>query len=409
MSGGEGRTDAEVRYDAVMGVLRDGETVTAMAARYGVSRQTFHTWLRRYNSGGLGALADRSSRPHRSPRETPAPIQAQVYELRQKNPKWGPRRLHHELSKSGVEPLPSRNGIYRILVRHNLVEPHPQRRRRQDYTRWERSRSMELWQMDVMGGIFLRTGAELKLVTGVDDHSRYCVASGVVERAMAPQVCRVFLDALGRYGTPDEVLTDNGKVFTARFSKFRAEVMFDRLCRENGIVHRLTKVKSPTTTGKIERFHKTLREELLAGRRFNSVADAQAAIDAWVLDYNTKRPHQALAMLTPADRFQRPSTVVSLTPPKAVSLDEGMVIARRIAVDGTVRVAYERYSLGVKYAGREVTVRVEPDFLHFFDKGRLLKTEARRGKKEIFQVRATKPWTKGSRTGSGGGLHRKVG
>jgi transposase InsO family protein len=94
---------------------------------------------------------------------------------------------------------------------------------------------MELWQLDVMGGIWLADGHELKAVTGIDDHSRFCVAAGLIERANARAVCRVFTAALDRYGTPEELLTDNGKVFTGRLGPHPGEVLFDRIYRERGI------------------------------------------------------------------------------------------------------------------------------------------------------------------------------
>jgi hypothetical protein len=173
---------------------------------------------------------------------------------------------------------------------------------------------MELWQLDVMGGIWLVDGRELKAVTGIDDHSRFCVMAGLIERANTASVCRVFTQALARYGTPEEVLTDNGKVFTGRLGPHPAEVLFDRICRQRGITHRLTGIRAPTTTGKIERFHKTLRAELLTGRRFGSLAQAQQVLDAWVADYNSQRPHQAIAMAVPARRFQPPTAATTPTP-----------------------------------------------------------------------------------------------
>jgi transposase InsO family protein len=110
-----------------------------------------------------------------------------------------------------------------------------------------------------VGGVWLASGQELKAVTGVDDHSRFCVAAGLVERANARAVCCVFTAALDRYGIPDELLTDNGEVFTGRLGPHPGEVLVDRICRERGITHLLTGIRCPTTTGKIERFHKTLR------------------------------------------------------------------------------------------------------------------------------------------------------
>jgi hypothetical protein len=179
--------------------------------------------------------------------------------------------------------------------------------------RWQRERAMQLWQMDILTGPMIvdpATGElrESRIVTGVDDHSRYCVIARIVGRATGRAVCLAFAEALKRHGGPDEVLTDNGKQFTARFGLGVGEVLFDRICRRNGIAHRLTQPRSPTTTGKIERFHQTMRREWLedAGP-FMSIEEAQANLDAWVRDYNSRRPHQALdesTPVTPSDRFE---------------------------------------------------------------------------------------------------------
>jgi transposase InsO family protein len=137
--------------------------------------------------------------------------------------------------------------IHRVLIRHGLVEPVSRRRRREDYKRWQRDTPMQLWQMDLVGGLMLADGSECKIVTGVDDHSRYCVIAAVLPRATGRAVCEVFLAAMRVHGVPEEILTDNGKQFTGRFGRPRAgEVLFDRICRENGIEHLLTKPRSPT-------------------------------------------------------------------------------------------------------------------------------------------------------------------
>ena len=178
-------TVAEQRFNAVMEVLRDGLTVIEVAERYSVSRQAVHGWLRRYASGGLDALADRSHRPHSCPHQMPAAVETRLCELRRRHPDWGQRRLAHELARVGIHP-PGLTSIYRALVRNDLIQPRPRRRAKASYRRWERARPMELWQMDIMGGIWLADGRELKAVTGIDDHSRFCIAAGLVERANAP-------------------------------------------------------------------------------------------------------------------------------------------------------------------------------------------------------------------------------
>jgi len=292
----------EQRYRAVLEAAA-GVPVTEVAARYEVSRQSVHAWIGRYAEGGLGALADRPRRPDTCPHQLSAQVEAAVCELRREHPRWGPLRLVHELAKAGVSPVPSRMSAYRALVRHGLVQPGARRRRKDIYQRWEREAPMALWQIDIMGGAFLSDGTEAKIVTGLDDHSRYCVICQVVARATGRAVCLAFAAALRTFGVPEEVLTDNGKQFTDRFGK-GGEVLFDRICRDNGIIHRLTAPRHPTTTGKIERFHGSLRRELLDDAvPFADLDAAQAAVDAWRQEYNTTRPHQALSMASPGERF----------------------------------------------------------------------------------------------------------
>jgi transposase InsO family protein len=248
----------EQRYHAVMEVV-SGAPVSEVARRYGVSRQAVHGWLGRYEREGLAGLADHSPRPAYQRRQLDAEVEALICQLRGGHPRWGPRRLLFELGKAGVSPLPSRSTVYRVLVRHGLVPARERKRRRQDYKRWQREEPMQLWQLDVTGSVFLARGAGLELISGLDDCSRFCVIAAVVRRATARAVCRAFVAAMRLYGIPDEVLTDNGKVFTGRFGKPRpAEVLFERICRRNGIKQLLAKPYSPTTIGKVERWHQTL-------------------------------------------------------------------------------------------------------------------------------------------------------
>src|SRR5438132_7149663 len=162
---------------------------------------------------------------------------------------------------------------------------------------------MELWQFDLVHGFLLADGTSAKALTGVDDHSRYCVSARLMARERTQSVCDGFSSALNTYGLPAQVLTDNGKVFTGRFAQPPVEVLFDRICRENGVDHILTQPRSPTTTGKIERFHKTLRVEFDTRQVFRNLKTAQEALDEWVSYYNTQRPHQGLFDATPDSRF----------------------------------------------------------------------------------------------------------
>lgn len=383
----------EQRYDAVLAVIRDGMRITEVAEKFGVHRDTVHSWLARYEAEGLDGLRDRSHRPRTSPLQMPAAIEARVLELRRHRPHWGPVNLRYQFDREGVRPLPSISGIYRSLVRHGLIEPKAARKRLPTYKRWERGRPMELWQMDVVGGVLFDDGTEAKILTGVDDHSRFCVCAGIMTRATARAVCGFFAQALERHGVPEEVLTDNGKVFTNRFGLKPTEVLFDKICRENGITHRHTAPASPTTTGKIERFHRTLRIEFLGGQIFSSQRVAQNELDAWVDDYNTNRPHQSLGMATPAQRFaaRLDRTVPDLSPDlRVLSEDrsgEGWV-SRTVTVNGTISVSNQIFSVGKHRRGRLVDVRVLEELLEVWDGPELIKNVLRTSRGEVRKKRS---------------------
>ena len=391
--------------------VMDGARVTEVAAEVGVSRQSVHAWVARYRDGGLAGLASRSQRPRSSPSQASPELEARVCELRRDHPRWGAQRILHELMRGPQVPegLPSRATVHRILLRHGLVIARVRRRKRSDYVRWQRPAAMQLWQLDIVYGprlVDTTTGElrEARIVTGLDDHSRFCVLARVVERATGRAVCLAFSQALERYGPPEEVLSDNGKQFTARFGR-GGEVLFDKICRRNGIAHRLTAPSSPTTTGKIERFHQTLRRELLdQARPFTSLLEAQAAVDDWVREYNAERPHQALetrAPVTPAERFEPagdeqrellplwlPGNLAAVPAPQATptagrAIDAGAtpIVAggpvefdRVVPSSGNLWFARRQFWLGPARAGQTVRFWASVDVIHLSIAGARVKS-----------------------------------
>jgi transposase InsO family protein len=415
---------AEQRYRAVLEV-GIGVPVTEVAERWGVSRQSVHTWLVRYRQEGIAGLEDRSHQVHNHPWRIPAGIEELVCELRRGHPKWGPRRLVFEVGRRGHQV--TRSSVYRTLVRNGLLEPKSRRRRRKDYRRWERGKPMELWQLDVTASAFLTDGTEVKIVTGIDDHSRFCVMATAVRRATARPVCLAFVEAMRAYGIPEEVLTDNGKVFTGRFHKpgVAVEVLFDKICRENGITHRLTKIHSPTTTGKIERLHQTLQRELLdVHGPFQSIEALQAALDAWRQEYNTDRPHQSLGMAFPVRRFTPASSPLELRIPSqlTVSTDQpepsplpgrlpepgpsgeeaprqhatapkgqpAVEVDRVVPASGNLWIGGQQVWLGPALSGRQITLWIDEVSLHVLLDGARIKTlPSRLGATELTRLAAS--------------------
>ncbi len=368
----------EQRYKAVCEVL-DGATVVDVARRNGVVRQTVHDWLRRYARGGLAGLADGSSKPQSCPHQMAPEVEVRILELRRAHPGWGPRSIGHRLQRDGVEPVPGRSSIYRCLVRHGLITPQARRRRRSDYKRWERSRAMELWQMDIVGGVVLSGGREAKIVTGIDDHSRFCVSAYVVPRATARPTCDALALAMRTHGVPDQILTDNGKVFTGRFGPGTGEVLFDRICRENGIRHLLTAPRSPTTTGKVERFHKTLRRvphrqglRLHRGgpgrpRRLGGPLQLRAA--------PSEHRHGGAFRAVPPGRLRaRPGRRRPTGRGQSRPGGDHPAVGR----NGRISFAAVSYRAGVWLAGQDVTVVCDGALVHLHHRGVLIATHARR-------------------------------
>ena len=406
----------EQRYRAVLEVLEDGAPVTEVARRYGVARQTVHEWLARYaNEGGLAGLADRSSRPASCPHQMPAAVEARIAGLRREHPGWGPSRIRWELERAGVVPLPGRSAVYRALIRHGLVDPKKRRRRREDYRRWERGRAMQLWQMDVMGRVHLAGGQEVKVVTGIDDHSRFIVCAKVVVRATARPVCLALAEALARHGIPEQILTDNGKVFTARFGRGPGPVKFDRTCADNGIRHLLTAPYSPTTTGKVERLHKTMRAEFFTPKdgTFATVEELQAALDCWVGEYNTARPHQSCGGRPPAERFRLAdrslipdeSAVASApqAPPRpgaAVRRPAG--VSRWVNANGKISLTGFSYHVGATWAGEPVEVVVCGGLVDILHAGVVVATHAQRMREDQADRLPRAPVTRRARDATAG-------
>src|SRR3954466_14338091 len=309
-----------------------------------------------------------------------------------------------------VQGLPSRSTVNRILVRHGLVIGRARRRKRSDYVRWQRLAAMQLWQLDIVYGpqLFDMATGELRggrVVAGLDDHSRFCVLARVFERATGRAICLAFSEALERYGAPEEVLTDNGKQFSDRFGR-GGEVLFDKICRRNGIAHRLTAPRSPTTTGKIERFHQTLQRELLDDAPpFASLLEAQAALDDWVREYNADRPHQARDTerpVTPAERFQPageerrellglwlPGSLTAIPEPQATPTAERALDAgadaqmieggpgefdRVVPASGNLWAMRRQFWLGSQRAGQTVRFWAGVDVIHLSIAGARIKS-----------------------------------
>ena len=266
----------EQRYQAVLAVISDGLSVSQVAQKVGVSRQTVHSWLARYEAEGLEGLVDRSHRPAVVSASDAGSGGGGVVGVAAVAAVLGSTAAGVRAGQAqGVAGSLGVCGVSGVGAGADDRSDPARPALPQVETLGTRG-PMELWQMDVVGGFPIADGTSAKVLTGIDDHSRMCVCARVMARERTRAVCDGLRAALGRYGAPEQILTDNGKVFTGRFNHPPVEVLFDAICRENGIEHLLTQPRSPTTTGKIERFHRSIRAEFLSENGFPHPQDSAA-------------------------------------------------------------------------------------------------------------------------------------
>ena len=289
---------------AVLKVVSSQLSVTAAAAAYDVSRGHLHRLLRRYRDGGLDALEPRSRRPHGNPHRTSDVVRARIVALRVELTAGGldagPVTIAWHLEREG-RTAPSSSTIRRVLQAAGLVVPQPRKRPRSSWHRFEAAQPNELWQSDFTHWR-LADGSEVEICSWLDDHARYLLACTVFRRVAGDDVVATFTAAGEAHGWPAATLTDNGAVYTSRFTGGRNG--FEYLLAYLGIRQKNGMPGHPQTQGKIERFHQTLKRWLARQPAAVTPAELQAQLDAFGLAYNEQRPHRAIGRLTPGEAYR---------------------------------------------------------------------------------------------------------
>ena len=276
---------------------------SVLCQRFGISRKTGYKWLHRYEAEGFDGLQDRSRRPIRSPSRTASAIEMAVLAERDAHPVWGGRKIRARLRMQGFSSVPSPSTITAILKRHGLIDP-AESQKRQAFQRFEHEAPNVLWQMDFKGHFPTRQG-RCHPLTVLDDHSRFSIGIQACDNERGVTVQRHLTRMFDRYGLPERMLMDNGPPFgAAGMGDYTVlTVWLIRL----GIAITHGRPYHPQTQGKEERFHRTLKAEVLRDRTWRDLAHCQHAFDQWRDVYNLERPHQALDMMVPAHRY-RPSS-----------------------------------------------------------------------------------------------------
>ena len=272
---------------------------SALCREFGITRHTGYKWIERYSTGQ--PLTDLSRRPHTSPSRTPEAVEQLILAVRLDNPGWGAKMIRDVLIQDGYKNIPCAKTVNNILHRYNCISPE-ESQKRQPFTRFEKELCNQMWQADFKGEFRMVDGNYCYPLDIMDDHSRFAIR---VEPRLgtANVVIPVFTEAFREFGLPDSILSDNG----AQFAGFRkGYTQFERWLMDLDILPIHGRIKHPQTQGKIERFHRSMKQELLNHTTIANIEDAKYKLSAWRDKYNNIRPHEALGRKRPVDVY-RPS------------------------------------------------------------------------------------------------------
>ena len=340
-----------LRHEFVSLALQETANIAELCRRFGVSRQNGYKWLKRYHSGGVEALADRSRRPQKMPRLTGPEVEQALIALRLEQPAWGPRKLRRRLEDLGMKGLPAPSTIGAVLRRAGLIETAASAAHRA-YVRFERAAPNELWQMDFKGHFALSRGGRCHPLTVLDDHARYLLGLRACAQQNDATVRPHLHDLFARYGLPEHLLCDHGPPWSGCGGEWTSlAVWLVRL----GIRILHGRPHHPQTQGKEERLHRTLKAELLCRTDLRDLAQSQVHFDHWRLLYNQQRPHEALGMATPATRYTPSQRSMPATLP-AIEYGPGDEV-RLVKSKGEITWRNRTYYIGRGFVRQPVALR----------------------------------------------------
>lgn len=346
------RRTVERQREEFVQAARQRRNFSALCREYAISRKTGYKWVARGAAGE--PLTDRSRRPRKSGNKISPDLEQEILALRTENPGWGAKTIHSVLERQGQTGLPCIKTVNNVLKRNGCILEE-ESLKRQPYLRFEKEHCNDLWQTDFKGEFLMQDGAYCYPLDILDDHSRFVlkIAPHTDTRNV---VIPVFTQAFREFGLPDAILSDN----VAQFAGFkRGYTQFERWLMDLGILPIHGRIKHPQTQGKIERFHRTMKSELLKHTAIQDIDDAKCKLDLWRHKYNFQRPHEALGMRCPGEVYT-PST--RQLPHKIPAVDySGSYHVIKVNSWGYVR--FDRYQvyLSETMIGAMIEFRPSPD------------------------------------------------
>ena len=340
----------EQREAFVRLAMLEGANRRELCRRFGIHPDTGYKWLRR-RAAGETELVDRSRRPHRSPNQTEAVLEAKVLAIRDAHPAWGARKLVACLKRENIAP-PAASTVHAMLRRNDrVIETAGQGA---PLTRFEKAAPNQLWQMDFKGWVKMTDGGRLHPLTVVDDHSRYLVCLKACAEQTEETVRRHLETVFRHHGLPERMYVDNGSPWgggaAERWTRFGVWLL------KLGVSVTHSRPYHPQGRGKNERLHRTLKREAMSLRCFRGIDEAQGAFDAWRPVYNDERPHEALGMAVPSDRY-RPSCRPMPVRPMEPEYDEGEITRKVGTTKAYISFKGRMWPVGQAFFGERVAIR----------------------------------------------------
>jgi transposase InsO family protein len=339
----------EQRKEFVALASCDGVNMRELCRRYAISPTTGYKWLKRHEAEGISGLKEQSRKPLNSPQYSLESIEQYVLSARQTHPKWGARKLKRWLENQGVEGLPSHSTVHAILQRNGCIDASASAAH-QPWQRFEHEAPNELWQMDFKG--HFAVGAErCHALTVLDDHSRFVVCLGAEKSERFDTTQQRLMNTFRRYGLPWRMTMDNGAPWgePGRYTRFELWLM------RQGIKVSHSRPYHPQTQGKDERFHRTLKAEVLHGALFRDLHQVQEKFDHWLSIYNHERPHDSLNLATPATRYvPSPRAYVEQVAPMQYDVSDQV---RKVQGNGEFHYRGKEYILGRAFTSESIGLR----------------------------------------------------
>jgi transposase InsO family protein len=356
------KTVMEQKQEFVLLASSNQISFSELCRRYNVSRVTGYKWLNRSGEHGELGMPELSRKPHNSPLQTPLGIEQRIVALRLENPAWGAKKLYKLLEIERSKGLfsavvPARSTINSILKRYGLIS-EDKTRQAKPYQRFEYEYPNELWQMDFKGDFALLNSKRCYPLTITDDHSRFNIGLFACGDEQYDTVKNLLITAFEKYGKPDTILTDNGSPWGVAgqhaeeghkvFSTFEKWLITHRIRLIHGRAYH------PQTQGKEERFHRTLKDELLSRQQYKDLPHCQSNFDLWREKYNCYRPHEAIDFEVPANRYKPSLRTYEnvVTEPQYQSFD----VTRKVD-DGWLSFKGKPFKLGRAFSGDRVAIR----------------------------------------------------